>query len=112
MDIRWLVVTVGTAEEAAHIGQTLLEEHQVACVNIVPQIRSLYRWEGKIQDDTEALLLAKTTVEQLPAAMKRIEALHSYECPCIVALDVDTGHAPFLEWVRQETGSRAPESSA
>ena len=88
------------AEKAAH---ALLEKRLVACANIVPAMQSLYWWQGKIENAAEIMLLAKTTSEQFEAVNACILSLHPYECPCIIALPIELGHTPFLNWIEQET---------
>ena len=86
-------------EKAAEIGRILVEERLAACVNIVPQIRSIYRWKDAIQDEPETLVFAKTTAARAEALHKRLLAIHPYEVPEIIALPVSGGHAPYLAWV-------------
>jgi periplasmic divalent cation tolerance protein len=105
MDQVLLYVTAGDAEEAARIGRTLVEERLVACANIIGAVRSFYRWEGEIQDDQEAVLIAKTGAGRLEAATQRIKALHSYDVPCVVAVPLVGGNADFLSWIASETGA-------
>ncbi|MGE0651231.1 MAG: divalent-cation tolerance protein CutA [Alphaproteobacteria bacterium] len=100
-----LYITTASADDAARIGRALVEERLCACANVIAPVRSFYRWEGRIQDDREAVLIAKTDAGKVEAATVRIKSLHSYELPCIVALPVSGGNADFLEWVARETGS-------
>jgi periplasmic divalent cation tolerance protein len=102
MDIKLIYITVGALEEAQKIGRTLVEERLVACVNIINNVTSMYWWEGKIQNDQEVILFAKTTNKRIPEVIERVKSLHSYICPCIVTLAVDAGNLPFLEWVGKE----------
>jgi periplasmic divalent cation tolerance protein len=99
-----LYVTAASADDAARIGRTLVEERLCACANVIAPVRSFYRWEGKIQEDREAVLIAKTVAGKVEAATARIKVLHRYEVPCVVALPVSGGNADFLEWVASETG--------
>jgi len=91
--------TSSTEKEAAQIAQTLVEREEAACVNIVPMIRSIYRWKGKISSETEQLLLIKTTQPLLEDVKKTVKELHSYELPEIVALSVDDGDKNALAWI-------------
>lgn len=102
MDIKLIYITVGTLEEARKIGRCLVEERLVACVNIINNITSMYWWEGDIQNDQEVILIAKTTQRMVPEVIERVKSLHSYECPCIVALAVDAGNSLFLDWIERE----------
>jgi periplasmic divalent cation tolerance protein len=95
--------TTGSVEEARKIARILVEEKLVACVNIIPNIESIYRWEGNIEEDKECVLLAKTTDKNVDKAIQRIKTLHSYEVPDIVAIPVTHGFKEYLDWVEDET---------
>lgn len=96
-------VTAGSEEEALKIGRTLVAERLAACANIVPGIRSVYRWKEEICDDAEFLLIMKTRSSLFPSLMKRVLALHSYEVPEIVTFPVDRGLPAYLDWVLENT---------
>jgi periplasmic divalent cation tolerance protein len=98
-----VLVTTPTAERAAEIARALVEERLAACGNVVPGLRSIYRWEGKIHDDAEALLVLKTTRERFDALRERVLALHPYEVPEVIALPIEAGSAPYLAWIAAET---------
>jgi periplasmic divalent cation tolerance protein len=102
-EISIVLVTAGSSEEAATIGRTLIEERLVACANIVPGIRSIYRWKGKIYDEQEFLIIIKTRTSHFEAVQKRVKELHSYEVPEIISFPVAQGLPQYLEWVRAET---------
>lgn len=103
----WITfVTVGNADQAYTIAKTVLEENLAACVNIIPTVRSVYRWKGELCDDAECLLLIKTTRDVFPLLKARVKALHSYEVPEIIAVPVQDGYEPYLEWVVE--GTRKP----
>jgi periplasmic divalent cation tolerance protein len=91
--------TASTEKEAVQIAQTLVEREEAACVNIIPMIRSIYRWKGKISSETEQLLLIKTTQGLLEDLKKTVKELHSYELPEIVAVSVDDGDKNALSWI-------------
>lgn len=95
-------ITLGDKTEAKQMGMVLVESRLVACVNIIDQMRSLYWWEGQIQEDQETILIAKTTENNLPALKEKVNALHSYECPCIVCLPVTDGNGPYMAWIREQ----------
>jgi len=97
-------VTAADAEEARRIGRQVVEERLAACANILPGATSIFRWQGKLEEASEAVLILKTTEEKLAPAIARVKSLHSYECPCIEALPVVEGNRDFLEWVVRETG--------
>ena len=99
MDIQFVYMTAGSLDEARSIGRGLVESGLAACVNIIGQVQSMYVWNGKIQDDIEAVLIAKTTSLRLPELIARVRALHSYDCPCIVSLPISGGNPDFLDWV-------------
>ncbi|MFH0726437.1 MAG: divalent-cation tolerance protein CutA [Pseudomonadota bacterium] len=105
MDIKLIYITAGTLEEAQKIGRTLVEERLVACVNILDNVTSLYWWEGKIQNDREVILIAKTTRNMVRQVIERVKLIHSYACPCIVSFSVDAGNPAFLSWVEMEVRS-------
>ncbi|HEY6001683.1 MAG TPA: divalent-cation tolerance protein CutA [Anaeromyxobacter sp.] len=98
-----VLVTVPTPDRAAEIARTLVEERLAACGNVVPGLRSIYRWEGKVQEDDEALLLLKTTRARFEALRDRVLALHPYEVPEVIALPVEAGSAAYLGWIAAET---------
>ncbi len=98
-----VMVTVGSSEEALSIARTLVEEQLAACVNIVPRIRSIYRWKGDICDDEEQLLIMKTRTDLFPALQSRIRELHSYEVPEIISFPVAEGSPDYLNWVLDNT---------
>jgi periplasmic divalent cation tolerance protein len=94
-----VVVTVPTPDAGADIARALVEEGLAACGNVVPGIRSIYRWAGEIHDEAEALLLLKTE-RRLVAAMKdRLPALHPYQVPELLVLPVEDGLGPYLDWI-------------
>jgi periplasmic divalent cation tolerance protein len=95
-------ITTGDKAEARHIGMALVESKLAACVNIIDHMNSMYRWEGKIQEDQEVILIAKTTEKNIPALKKKVKAMHSYDCPCMVCLPVAQGYGPFLEWIQKQ----------
>ena len=99
-------VTAGDEETAARIARTVVEERLAACVNIVPVIRSIYRWEGELEDDREALLVMKTRADRFDALQARVAAIHPYDVPEIIRLPIEGGHAPYLEWIDNEVGER------
>jgi periplasmic divalent cation tolerance protein len=98
-----VLVTCPTAERAAELARALVEERLAACGNVVPGLRSIYRWEGKVQDDAEALLVLKTTRARFEALRDRVLALHPYQVPEVIALAIEAGSAPYLEWIAAET---------
>jgi periplasmic divalent cation tolerance protein len=106
-DISIVTITVGTDEEALSIGRTLVEEKLAACVQIIPSIRSIYRWKGEICDEAEQLLIMKTRSCLVSALQTRIRQLHSYEVPEIVSFPIASGLPEYLSWVIDNTKSSA-----
>lgn len=94
-----VLITAGSNENATAIARALVEEQVAACVNLVPGIRSIYRWQGKVTEDDEWLLIAKTRRSSFAALDARVRALHEYQTPEVIALDVAQGSAPYLEWL-------------
>ena len=95
-----VLVTAPDAEVGARIARALVAEGLAACVNLVPGVRSIYRWQGAVHDDAEVLLIAKTRAALVSALGDRVRALHPYELPEVIALPVATGSEPYLEWLR------------
>ena len=90
-------------DKAAEVARILVTEQLAACVNIVGGVRSIYRWEGEISDDRETLAVIKTTSERFEEMRSRLVALHPYQVAEVIALPVESGHAPYLAWVVDET---------
>jgi len=101
MAVNLIYITTENKVEAEEIGRILVEERLAACVNIIDNMTSIYRWEGKLMQDTETVLIAKTVQEKVAALTERVKAIHSYECPCVVALPVTGGNDAFLNWVSE-----------
>jgi periplasmic divalent cation tolerance protein len=98
-----VLMTAPNAEKAGELAHALVGERLAACVNVVPGLRSIYRWEGAVQDESELLLVAKTTADRFDALQQRVLALHPYEVPEVLRLEVEQGHLPYLDWVREST---------
>ena len=98
-----VLVTAPNSEEAESLAKLLLEKQLAACCNLLSGVRSLYRWEGKIADDQEVLLLIKTRADLFDRLKVAVLAVHSYSCPEIIALPVVAGHAPYLKWIDDNT---------
>lgn len=95
--------TFPNADKAAEVGRTLVDEKLVACVNIVPGLRSIYRWQGQVYDEAEVLTISKTTVERYSALERRLVELHPYDCPEVIAVRVQDGYEQYLTWVDENT---------
>jgi periplasmic divalent cation tolerance protein len=107
-DICEVVVTAGDAEALASLTRTLVEERLAACGQNIASIRSIYRWEGAVQDDPEARVGLHTRSALVPELVERIKDLHSYDVPCVIALPVVAGNPAYIEWVLAETREPSP----
>ena len=94
-----MLCTVPDQESGAKIARALVEERLAACVNLLPGVGSVYRWEGKVEEASEALLVIKTTAARFEAVKKRIKELHSYELPEIIAVSITAGSSEYLKWL-------------
>jgi periplasmic divalent cation tolerance protein len=99
MDYCVVLVTVSSESEAKAIARALVEERLAACINIIPGLTSIYRWEGKICEDRELLLVIKTQGRKVAALRERIVPMHSYAVPEVIALPITDGSARYLEWL-------------
>jgi periplasmic divalent cation tolerance protein len=97
-------VTAGSREEALAIGRAVVAERLAACANVLDGITSIYWWQGALEQAGEAVLILKTRAELVDRLTARIRELHSYDCPCVVALPIDAGNSGYLEWIARETG--------
>lgn len=97
---RIVLTTTADAEEAGHIGRTLIEERLAACATVIPAVHSIYHWEGEIESSTESLLLLKTSQERLSALESRLHELHSYKTPEFLVLPVEAGSQLYLDWLQ------------
>jgi periplasmic divalent cation tolerance protein len=96
-------VSLGPREDAHAIGRALVEEGLAAAVSLQHDVQSVYRWEGAIEEATEVLLIAKTRAELVPRLTARILALHSYQCPAVVAVPICGGNPDYLAWIEEQT---------
>ena len=98
-------ITAGSLEEARKISDGLLADHLVACCNLVSPVQSLFHWQGKICDEQEVLIVAKTKTELFEKIIPRTKELHSYEVPEIIALPILAGSDSYLSWIEDECGA-------
>ena len=98
-----IYMTASNDAEARTIARILVQERLAACVNILAGMRSVYRWEGEIQEEAEIVLIAKTRRDRVSALTDRVTEIHSYDCPCVVAIPIDGGNPEFLDWIDAET---------
>jgi len=100
---KWLYVTLSSTDEAKTIAKALVTGRLVACANILGDIQSVYWWDGAVQEETEVAMVLKTRASLVSKVTARITQLHSYDCPCVVALDIADGHPEYLKWIFKET---------
>ena len=103
-DCMVVLITASQEEEAATIAKTLIDERLAACVNIVKDIRSLYRWQGAVEDEGEVLMVVKTQERLFENLKNRVQQLHSYSVPEIIALPIVKGFENYVQWIKEETG--------
>ena len=103
-DVCLCYVSLGPREDAQAIARVLVEEGLAAAVNLVPAVRSVYRWQGAVEEAAEVLLIAKTRAALVPRLSARVVALHSYRCPAVVAVPICGGHPDYVAWIEAETG--------
>lgn len=101
--VRVVLVTAPDAEVGERLARALVDERLAACVNVVPGIRSFYRWEGRVQSDDEVLLVIKTRADRCEALVDHVRSVHPYDLPEVLALPTAGGSVPYLEWVEQES---------
>jgi periplasmic divalent cation tolerance protein len=100
-DKRLVLSTAGSEDEARKIAHHLVEKRLASCVNIVPQIESIYRWQGKVESSREWLLVIKTTVDKFAPVRDAIRELHSYDLPECISIALDDGSSEYLQWIEQ-----------
>lgn len=103
----WVYVTAESPEEARRIGRAVVGEKLAACANVLDGMTAIFEWQGEVREGSESVLILKSRHGRLAALTERIAALHSYDCPCIVALPMVGGHPPFLDWIAGETAEPA-----
>jgi periplasmic divalent cation tolerance protein len=94
--------TIDSSQQAQKISHSLVEEKIAACVNILPAVTSVYRWQNQIQNDSELLLIIKTETDKLQKLIDRLEELHPYKVPEILSFRIEAGSNPYLNWVRDQ----------
>jgi periplasmic divalent cation tolerance protein len=96
-------VTASDESEAKRIARALVEARLVACANVFASMIPIFWWEGQVQEDSEAVLIAKTRADLVDSVIQAVTREHSYTCPAVIALPISAGHAPFLDWIDTET---------
>ncbi|MGM0505746.1 MAG: divalent-cation tolerance protein CutA [Bacteroidota bacterium] len=104
-NLRLIYITTQDRKEAQHIGQTLVRERLAACVNIIDGMESIYEWNGEIQTESEAILIAKTPYYNVDELTRRVKQLHSYDCPAILSITLteQEGNEEYLLWLMNQT---------
>lgn len=97
-----LYITASTREEAISLAHELLSEKLIACANIIDNATSLYWWQGEIEHAKESILICKTSAAHVQMITEKVKALHSYECPCVVAHPIEGGNADYINWLGQQ----------
>ena len=100
----FVYITAGDRDEALAVGRALVEARLAACANVVGGMRSIYWWRGAIEEADEAVVVVKTRKANMDALIAKVRAVHSYDCPCIVALPIVAGNPDYLDWIAVETG--------
>lgn len=103
MEFRWVYMTAKDQAEAETIGRELVQRRMAACVNVLPNMKSIYWWEGRIEESGEAVLIAKTRSTRVEALIATVRSLHSYSVPCVVTLPMLEGNPEYFAWLAKET---------
>ena len=102
------LTTIGSEEDASRLARVLIDRRLVACVNVLPSVRSLYLWKGRVEDEREHLCILKTRSDRLERLRAAFEELHPYDVPELVVLPIEGGSERYLEWIDATLGSQAP----
>lgn len=111
-EARIAISTAGSMEEAERIASALVEQHLAACVNLIPQIKSIYRWQGEMEEASETLLIIKTTAPRLHALEATLRSLHSYSVPEFLVLDIASGSPAYLNWILESVATPSTPSES
>ena len=103
VNARLVYVTVETYSEAINIGRSVVTARLAACANVLNHVKSIYWWDGDIQESDEIVLLLKSRSSLIEPLIEKVRAVHSYDCPCIVVLPIEGGNPQYLEWIVEET---------
>lgn len=98
-----VIVTGPVGEQLVGVVRTLVAERLIACGQVVPQVRSIYRWEGQVEDEAESRAHLHTTAALVPAVTARVRDMHPYDVPCVIAVPLVDGDAEYLAWIAEET---------
>lgn len=103
IDARIVLTTAGSSQEAEKIAETLVARRLAACVNIIPQIQSVYRWRGSVERATEFLVIIKSRAAAFESVRDVIKEIHSYELPECIMVEIESGSKPYLDWIMENT---------
>ena len=98
----WVYMTAGSVEEAKSIGQILVGQNLAACVNLLENMTSIFKWEEKFEESQEVIMIAKTRKTLMPQLIETVNSHHSYDCPCILELPIQGGNPNFLSWIKSQ----------
>jgi periplasmic divalent cation tolerance protein len=103
MQTYFVYVTALNKEQATRVGREVVEQRLAACANVLDGMHSIYWWDDKVQESSEAVLILKTKESKLTELIDTVKRLHSYDCPCIVAIPISAGNPGYLQWIENET---------
>ena len=103
MKANLVYITASSEKEALDIGKALVSQRLAASVNIINPVRSLYWWDGQIQDEREVVIVAKTVAALVERLTEKVISMHSYSCPCVISIPIEKGHQAFFEWIEEVT---------
>lgn len=103
MEFVWIYTTTKDKEEAKKIAADIIDQRLVACANIIDNMTSMYWWQGKVENEEETVLIMKSRRDLISKIIDRVKKMHSYTCPCIIALPIQEGNPDFLDWIKNET---------
>lgn len=106
----FVYITTSDRNEAVSISQVIIRERLAACTNIIEGMSALFWWDDAVQKEQEVVLIAKTTADIFPLLVEKVKALHSYECPCIIALPIVMGNPDYLSWIDKQVGPDNPRT--
>ncbi|MDW3645656.1 MAG: divalent-cation tolerance protein CutA [Bacteroidia bacterium] len=102
MEARFIYITCKDKTEALSIGRLLLVENLIACANVIEGMTSIYRWEAKVVEDSEVILIAKSEASKVPELIEKVKTAHSYKIPCVVSLPIKEGNPDYIAWIGDE----------
>tara|TARA_B100000686_G_scaffold329601_1_gene390955 strand:- start:612 stop:941 length:330 start_codon:yes stop_codon:yes gene_type:complete len=103
-EIKLVYVTTSSKEESLTISRVIVEERLAACANIMEKVHSVFNWEDAIQESEESVIIFKTHSNTIDNLIQKIKMLHSYECPCISVVSIESGNTEFFDWISSQTG--------